>query len=301
MHYHSTTALMHRAGALLACSGALLGCQGIEDEADGVGGQGEPTGSTSQALACGDITSHTLPSGFELTPLLDYDTHFCWLSEFVNPQTGDHRPRGNMIHQQGNYWLYTAHGTRVSAYCIPQSCFFANNPGSVTWVSDRWEYWLVQAVGGFNQRLIWNGDTAAVLQGIGGTSNSNFWGAVWQNSSSTTPSSVVVNNPSLDGSLAVASGLFVGVPGGSHHPKIRSMTTLTKRNGCAIKHMIPVDEGICYFTYLGGDFWGTWESARIVTTWNPLLAKDQWGLEVCAGSAPTISAQAVCYDYNQTN
>jgi len=79
------------------------------------------------------------------------------------------------------------------------------------------------------------------------------------------------------------------------------MTTLTKRNGCSLQHMMPADEGICFFTYLSGDFWGTSERARIVQTWNGLIGKYQWGLEVCAGTTPEISAQAVCYDYNQTN
>ena len=252
-----SVALMRFAAALLACSGTLLGCQGVEYKADGVGGEGELTGSTSEALACGNITFHTLQDFYWQQPLYSPDTHFCWLSEY-GVRGAEHEGFGHLYVYNGYWTLDSRFNTRVSAYCIPQSCFFANNPGSVTWVSDRWEEWHLTGGIGFFQQHIWNGDAAAVLQGLEGKFRADSWAAVWQNSSSTAPSSLVSNN--LDVYRAWggtrASALFVGVPGGSHHPKIRSMTTLTKRNGCSLQHMMPADEGICFFTYLSGDFWG---------------------------------------------
>jgi hypothetical protein len=307
----------------------------------GGGSGNEPVASAQQAqqLACTqsnlvlyqDLVHVDLPGnhfGFHRV-----DEWFCWVRSM--PGDGAHRPRAE-VKPNTTWWdasptiISDGHGNNnyappFDAACAPLSCFFSNG-GSADrkWVS---EVMGAEAAGSplpagcdTQTEPTWWGDAANVLEGLRNkpVSTTFDYARVTQNAVFNVSSTVSIRDCHwTDGFVprdVFAASLFVGTPGGTHSPWFRGPNSTRGTAAAAGEYvskswdptitnvnMAYVDEGICYFSYLAGDFHTVNDRARIWTI--PFSGRQRWRLttEKASNNDSTsgIRAHARCYLYDQ--
>jgi hypothetical protein len=293
-----------RLGRTLVMLAALhaVACAAVSEETEeGAGGSGEiPVASQSHAIQyCGKSDIYELwGTQTGIYSLRPTSTHLCWLTGLVGG--GSHVLHDEVYHWNGGWWLleHWTGGGAAGAACAPRSCFYSNHPGyDVNWLSGDFRL----AGSGSGSMAMWWGDAASIWQGLssGVMANSHF-NSVVQNPVTYESSVLSFYSPPNVSHITWGTSFFVGIPGGAHTPNFPVLRYLSKQNGCTESALMNVDEGVCFFRYAEGDFWGGAESIRLFTRHNPVSGKWEWIQKVCGGSTKKIASLVACYAFNQS-
>jgi hypothetical protein len=308
----------------------------MPDSLDGAGGgANEPIasdGSELETLECGiDEVFTATRDTLHQTVAVD-DSSFCWISDYrggVDSLSGDgtHWPRAQL--QLGStFWnASSSNDGDFGISCVPLACFFSNGGAAdVRWISEGNH--AAQSSGTLTHCFsasanAWWGDAATVLNGWEGSGHTTTTGDrafVTQNNLSGSPSTLTNRDCTFiqdvgSARMTETTSLFVGIPGGDHQAAFRGPNS-TRSYGILnagdyvakswdsshTQLMADVDEGICYFSYLAGDFHLPEDGAKIYPAF--VAGRWRWILRTVKSSGGNnsstgIRAHARCYLYDQ--
>ena len=310
----------------------------MPENLDGAGGVGnEPIATEATelpTLVCGmGEVRRFRRSTFQQTELTD-GSSFCWISDYrggVDSIHGDgtHWPRAQLFLNSRQTWeAKNSANPDYGITCLPKDCFFSNGGSADRRVISEGNIGAQSsglAIGGCQSASAnaWWGDAATVLNGWDASGLTTMTGDrafVTQNNLSNQPSTVTNRDCTfLDGQnsrRAETTSLFVGIPGGNHQAVFRGPNS-TRSHGILnagdyvskswdttnIVSMAFVDEGICYFSYLAGDFHLPEDGAEIY----PVLKTGRWRwvlrtIKSSGGNNSTtgVRAHARCYLFDQS-
>ena len=217
-------------------------------------------------------------------------------------------------------WLLSSDGYQSaagSAICVPWSNWPSVPNGGVKWVSGEWYRGIRGTYADYHaQATLWLGDAASFLATVGGELEG--WGEKGHIVQATSASAnSVLHSESTNGGfgneadfIAGAYSVFVGVPGQGRLVRTINYNTSGEwvrgtvnssgtteyatdtESGFSSYWLAPRDMGLCYLTYVGGDFNGYGESTRIRSR------ASQWFLESVAGGGK-VRGRARCMAYSQ--
>ena len=318
---------MQRLSAVCSVLGAVA-CGADPDEIAGGGGTGnEPTTTVESALNGCDASDVEHYTNHNSPWPLNKDTHYCWMASFVGD--GTQTPRQQVWVDSSGFWDASPASVSRPEYsvrCVRLGCFHSDGGSQdVKWVSGNFGTGSEGTSSGcrIGTSQAWLGDAMTALQGWEGggvTGSTSDYASVIQSNISSA-SSVLINRDcywqdSLGRDMEAIS-LFVGIPGGTHRPVFRGPKSnraygpdaageyVSKSwDATTSVSMAYVDEGICYFTRLGGNFHTTSDYAVIAPSVSPPNLRWRWKLHTVKSSnnnsTTGIQAHARCYLFDQS-